>query len=148
MLPHKLRAQVIIEVHKDLESAFAIFSQVGQNKTNLLMWIGNKLERHSTHDNEYIYTEPQLVVDLIFIQKGTLSFCLPRYADESYFKVNTGDIIGLEDFIYNLITEGETFREDKEIDLQAFETDDYGRRRFSVKTERCALIQKLNIFDF
>lgn len=47
-------------------------------------------------------------------------------------KVHQGDIIGLEDYIYNLTSEGESFRDEKMISLSLFEADDYGRRRFNV----------------
>jgi hypothetical protein len=88
------------------------------------------------------------VTHIYFIQKGTLSFSLPRFGDESYYKMNTGDILGLEDFIYNLICEGQSFRDDKPLDLQLFETDDYGRRRFSARTDKNISLMKMSIFDF
>lgn len=73
---------------------------------------------------------------------------MPRYADKGYYKVNTGDIVGLEDYIYNLISEGETFRVDKPIDLRPFEADDYGRRRFNLLCEKDSTLMRFNIFDF
>jgi hypothetical protein len=83
-----------------------------------------------------------------FIQKGTLVFVLPRSVKECYYKVHQGGIIGLEDYIYNLTQEGEVLREGEQIDLNLFDTDDYGRRRFSVVAEKQGMVHKLNIFEF
>jgi CRP-like cAMP-binding protein len=86
---------------------------------------------------------------IYFVQKGVLNFIIPKYADATFYQVQQGDIIGLEDYIYNLTSEGENFNdEDKEVPLTLFEADDYGRRRFNVVAEGSCNLMKFNIFDF
>jgi CRP-like cAMP-binding protein len=87
-------------------------------------------------------------LDINFVQKGTLCFILPRQGNACYYKVHQGDIIGLEDYIYNLTQEGESLRHDKQIPLHLFEADDYGRRRFTVIAEKQTTVNKLSIFEF
>ena len=83
-----------------------------------------------------------------FVQKGNLCFILPRHANACYFKVRQADIVGLEDYVYNLMQEGHSLRENKPIPMHFFEADDYGRRRFTVISEKQSTINKLSIFDF
>jgi hypothetical protein len=73
---------------------------------------------------------------------------LPRHANKCYFKARQADIVGLEDYIYNLMHEGFEYDENKPIPLHLFEADDYGRRRFTVISEKQGTINKLSIFDF
>lgn len=73
---------------------------------------------------------------------------MPRFDNAVYFKVHQGEIVGLEDYIYNLSTEGVIFEEDKAIRLDLFEADDYGRRRFNVRISGESTCFKLNIFEF
>ena len=56
----------------------------------------------------------------------------------------------MEDFICNLTTAGENFADDEQImlNLQMFEADDYGRRRFSVQSQTSSTLLALSIFDF
>jgi hypothetical protein len=50
--------------------------------------------------------------------------------------VHQSDIVGLEDYIYNLMQEGYSMRENKPLPMHLFEADDYGRRRFSLISEK------------
>lgn len=73
---------------------------------------------------------------------------MPRYADQKFFTVMQGDIIGLEDYIFDLCQDEEISLEDKEIPLTLFEADDYGRRRYSVMSHTNGRCMRLSIFDF
>lgn len=95
-----------------------------------------------------LYKEPEKIMYIYFILKGTVVFTLPRYSHAVYFKAHAGSIIGLEDYLYNLMMEGETFRQDMKISLELFEADDYGRRRFNVKSDGLTSMKRLTIFNF
>jgi hypothetical protein len=58
------------------------------------------MEAYYSKQSESIYLEPEKVLFIYFVQKGSLNFVLPRYADTVFHKVQVGDIIGLEDYIY------------------------------------------------
>lgn len=57
-LPHRLRSQVIAEVHKDLENSFSIFHMCNENKINLLQWISQKLDPQYLRPKDTLYCEP------------------------------------------------------------------------------------------
>lgn len=99
-------------------------------------------------DQEMLYKEPEKIMYIYFILKGTVVFTLPRYNNAVFFKAHPGSIIGLEDYVYNLMAEGETFSEDKKIPLDLFEADDYGRRRFNTKSDGPTSMKRLTIFNF
>lgn len=95
-----------------------------------------------------LYKEPEKIMYIYFILKGTVVFTLPKYNHAVFFKAHAGAIIGLEDYLYNLMVEGETFRDDKKIRLDLFEADDYGRRRFNAKSDGLTSMKRLTIFNF
>ena len=132
-LPHKLRLQVLSEVHRDLETTFQIFQKVSSNKGTLLQFLSNSFECEYFKPDDFLYRELDKIIYCYFIQKGSLEFIVPRFENAVFYKVNQGDIVGLEDYIYNLTNEGVTF-EDDNIPLEEFEADDYGRRRFNLRT--------------
>ena len=80
---------------------------------SFLTWIGLRLIPRC-YDKGYLYQETEAFSGLLFIQEGTVFFVLSRFKNAVYGRKKEGEIIGLEDYAYDLATvsvEGENVDE-------------------------------------
>ena len=91
------------EVFKTIGEKFPFLKDAQALEESFLTWIGIRLVPRS-FENGYLYQETEKFSGLLFIQEGTVSFVLPRFKNAVYGEKSEGDIIGLEDYAYDLAT--------------------------------------------
>jgi hypothetical protein len=74
-LPHKLKVELAMAVHKKMYSCVKFFDN--QDK-NFIAWIAKLIRPLKIDDQEYIYKEGEEVVEMYFVVKGVAAYVLPR----------------------------------------------------------------------
>jgi hypothetical protein len=84
---------------------------------------------------DYIYQEGEKIDSIFFVKQEKLAFCMPRYENKCFHKAVPGDIIGLEDYIYEELV---IKKKDKPLEQsykfaeEDLDVSNMGRRVFSV----------------
>jgi CRP-like cAMP-binding protein len=147
-LPASLRTQVMTEVYPDLDITYPFLAKIQPvNHGRLTTWLRANLMPAEFKAHEDVFCENEPINCFYFVQKGSVSYVLPRFADAVFSKLDQGSVFGLEDFFYNVVTDGlDLFNGDFNVEL--FEADDYGLRRFAVTTNCSTTLMKLSLLDF
>jgi hypothetical protein len=72
---------------------------------------------------------------MFFVKQDKLAFCMPRYENHCFHKAIPGDIIGLEDYIYEELVikkNDDSMKTDYKFAEEKLDITNMGRRVFSV----------------
>lgn len=102
-------------------------------------------------EGSHIYQEGDKIESIFFVKKNKLAFFFPRYENKCFQKAVPGDIIGLEDYIYNdLVIKKNTgpLKPSYKFAEEEIDINNMGRRVFSVQVSNShCIVNKFMVQD-
>jgi CRP-like cAMP-binding protein len=78
------------------------FKQSQEMEKSFLSWVGHRLFPRLIAEKQYLYQETEEITGIYFIKHGSLAFVFPNFDNAVYSRVQKGDFIGFEDYIYHM----------------------------------------------
>lgn len=97
-IPDKLKVTLAGEVHRDIKEQIKFFSK--NMESSFLSWVGHRLIPRIMEDEVFLYQDFDPIDGIYFLKAGTVAFIAPRLNNKVFFEVNCGEIVGLEDIVY------------------------------------------------
>lgn len=101
-LPHKIRVELAMEIHKKIYETINFFKSKDQT---FIIWIGTLMRPLNIQEQDYIYKEAEDITEskyprylkyfvVYFLVKGTAAYVLPRYNNKIYLMMEAGEHFG------------------------------------------------------
>jgi CRP-like cAMP-binding protein len=117
-LPHKLRLELAMEIHKHMYENVTFFKD--KDKA-FIAWIGVVIRPLNIQEQEYICKEGEEIIEIYFLVKGKAGYVLPRYDNRPYFWIEKGSHFGHIDlFGTRKITDSLLMKKKKKIYARRF----------------------------
>ena len=97
-LPHKLKIDLAMEIHKDIYQNVDFFK--GKDR-QFIFWAGPLLKPQLFSEQQYIFKEGDDIKEIYFLTNGTAGFVLPIFNNVVYIQIEKGDKFGLIDLVYD-----------------------------------------------
>ena len=90
-LPHELKLELADAIHRKLYATVIFFQK---KEASFIAWITKVIVPLNVHNEEYIYKEGEEIDEIYFLVKGDASYVLPRFDNDPYMDVKTGEHFG------------------------------------------------------
>jgi voltage-gated potassium channel len=83
-LPHKLKLELAMEIHKFMYSTVKFFDNKDQS---FIAWVGTVIRPINIQEQEYVFKECEEIIEIYFLVQGKAAYVLPRYRNAVYIDI-------------------------------------------------------------
>lgn len=80
-LPHKLKLELAMQIHHKMYASVKFFDL---KEKSFIVWMDTVMRPLNIQEEEYVYKEGEIIVEMYFMVNGSCGNVLPRYENQMY----------------------------------------------------------------